>query len=260
MAKPGKTERYIKDKLQREGALLFALFDPVDHPDPQTAGRKAGEAVEAGADLILVGGSIGAQGALLDETIVEIKDKINGLPLVLFPGNLSTVSGKADAIYFMSLLNSRNPYWITMAQALAAPVITRIGLETLPVGYIVVSPGGTVGWVGDANMVPRHKPGICASLAMAGELSGSRFIVTDVGSAAPDPVPLDMIKMVRKAVNPEVPYICAGGIKTPDQAKAMITAGADAIHIGTVIEKSDDVKKTLGEYVKAIKIAGKAKV
>jgi len=59
------------------------------------------------------------------------------------PGNIATITRYADAIYFMSLLNARNPYWIIQAQMLAAPIIKHLKLETLPVGYIVVAPGGT---------------------------------------------------------------------------------------------------------------------
>jgi len=79
--------------------------------------------------------------------------------------------------YFMSLLNARNPYWIIQAQMLAAPIIKHLKLETLPVGYIVVAPGGTVGWVGDVNLVPREKPKIAAALAEAGEMLGNDLLL-----------------------------------------------------------------------------------
>jgi phosphoglycerol geranylgeranyltransferase len=257
--KIGKTERYIKDRINKEGAMLFTLIDPCDHPSPEKAAKAAAESVDAGADLVLVGGSIGAQGALLDDTIVQTKEQIS-VPLVIFPGNISTVSGHADAIYFMSLLNSRNTYWVSMAQALAAPVIKKIGLEPLPVGYIVVEPGGTVGWVGDANVVPRHKPNIAVSLALGGEFSGCRFIITDVGSASqPGPVPYEMVRQVRGVLDPEIPYICAGGIRTAEQAGKIIKNGADAIHIGTALEKTKNVKTTIGGIAKAVKKAGKDK-
>ena len=94
--------------------------------------------------MVLLGGSIGVQGGMLDRVAKAIKDEIE-VPLVIFPGNIGTITTNVDAIYFMSLLNSRNPYWITQAQMLAAPVIKKSGIEPLPVGYIVVQPGGTVG-------------------------------------------------------------------------------------------------------------------
>jgi len=227
----------------------------LDYSSLDRAAATAKDASDAGADIILVGGSMGVQGNILDEVTRRIKEKTN-VPVVLFPGNTGTLTKAADAVYFMQLLNSRNPYWISQAQALAAPVVKQLGIEALPVGYIVVEPGGTVGWVGDANKIPRGKPQIAASLALAGEYVGSRFIVTDVGSASElGPVPLDMVRAVRNAIS--VPYIVAGGIKTPKQAGEIVKAGADAIHIGTAAQDSKDVGKTIKEFVKVVKAEGR---
>ena len=249
-----KVARYIQEKREAEGALFFSLIDPLDHPDTETAIKRAAETAEAGADIVLVGGSVGAQGDLLDDVVKGIKSEVN-VPVVIFPGNISTISKHADALYFMSLLNSRQPYWITLAQTLAAPTVKLLGIEPLPVGYIVIEPGGTVGWVGDANKIPRNKPEIAAAMALGGEYMGSRYIITDVGSAAPEPVPIPMVKAVRHATDNF--YIVAGGIKTEKQVKEIIEAGADAIHVGTAVEKAADVKKEIGKLVKACKQTGK---
>jgi phosphoglycerol geranylgeranyltransferase len=256
--KPGKTEKYINKKIRSDGAILSVIIDPVDWPSPDAAVTAGKQAYEAGADIVAVGGSIGAQGELLDVVTREIKESVD-VPVVLFPGNIATITRFADAIYFMSLLNSRNPYWISQAQTLAAPILHRIGLEPLPVGYIVVEPGGTVGWVGDANLVPRHKPSIAAALALAGEYSGNRVIFTDAGSASKDgPIPLPIVKAVSKAVS--VPYLVAGGIRNSQEAAKIIGAGADWVQIGTAAEKSGDAQKTIQGFVKAIKTEGKKRV
>ena len=223
----GKVEEYIKDGIARKGGLLFALIDPVDYPDPKSAIAAGVGSSEAGADIVLIGGSMGAQGELLDTVAKGIKEK-SSVPIVLFPGNIATVTKYADALYFMSLLNSRNPYWITQAQMLAAPMVKKMGIEALPVGYIVVEPGGTVGWVGDANLVPRGKPQIAAALAMSAELSGFRLVLTDCGSNPKEGhIPLPMVSAVAKSIS--VPYITAGGVRTPAEAAAVISAGADCL-------------------------------
>ena len=246
----GKVENYIREKIKKEGAILSILIDPCDYPLPQKAIETALAAVKGGVDIIAVGGSIGAQGRLLDEVIEGIK-KSTSVPVTLFPGNIATISPLADAIYFMSLLNSRNPYWISQAQALAAPLIRKMKIEALPMGYILVEPGGTAGWVGDANLVPRNKPKIAASLALSGQLLGQRIIYTDAGSNAPLPVPTEMVRTVRKAI--EVIYLVGGGIKTPKQAGEIVAAGADWVQIGTAAENAKDVKKLVGQFIKAIK-------
>ncbi len=256
--KIGKTEKYIYDTLENKGAMLFMLIDPVDYRTDKAAIDAALQSVNSGADLMLVGGSIGAQGELLDHVVRSIKDK-SDVPVVLFPGNIATITKYADAIYFMSLLNARNPYWITQAQVLSAPIIKQFKIEALPVGYIVVAPGGTVGWVGDVNMVPREKPKIAAALAMAGESLGNRFIITDVGSNPQSqgcgPVPVEMIKEVSSMI--DVPYIVAGGIRTLDDMKKSYNAGADILQIGTAIENSESVAKTVSSFAKVVKEEGK---
>ena len=254
----GKTERYINEAISREGGILSVIIDPVDWPSPDAAVKAGIAAAEAGADLVAVGGSMGAQGELLDVVTKSIKEKVS-VPVVLFPGNIATLTRYADAVYFMSLLNSRNPYWISQAQTLAAPIVKRLGIEPLPMGYIVVEPGGTVGWVGDANLVPRNKPGIAAALALGGQYSGCRIIFTDAGSASADgPVPVEMVHAVANTI--DVPYLVAGGIRSPKEAAAIIGAGADWVQIGTAAEKAKEPKKAIGEFVKAVKEEGKRRI
>src|SRR3989338_9564950 len=254
--KPGKVENYINEKIEKDGGIMSIIIDPVDYPKPEKAIETALIADKAGIDIIAVGGSIGAQGKLLDHVVKSIKEQ-TAKPVVLFPGNIATVTPYADAIYFMSMLNSRNPYYISQAQTLSAPLIKHLGIEPLPIGYIVVEPGGTVGWVGDANVVPRAKPKIAAALAMAGEFSGHRIIFTDAGSAAFAPVPTEMVAIVRKSI--DVPYLVAGGIKTAQQASVIITAGADWVQIGTAAENSTSIDELVGKLVSEIRKAGKSK-
>ena len=253
---PGKTEKYIMKRIEEKGGILSVIIDPVDYSTRERAISTGVAASKAGADIVAVGGSINAQGELLDTVTKGIKES-SDVPVVLFPGNIATITPYADAIYFMSLLNSRNPYYISQAQALAAPLIKQLNIEPLPVGYIVVEPGGTVGWVGDANAVPRIKPKIAAALAMAGEFSGHRIIFTDAGSAAYEPIPLEMITTVKKSIN--VPYLVAGGIRTPEQAGDMISAGADWIQIGTAAENSKNPEELLRKFVSSIEKVGKSK-
>lgn len=256
LLKIGKTEQYINDELGRKKGLLFAVIDPLDYKDLDSAAKTARNASEGGADIILVGGSTGVQGEVLDSVTKRIKESVN-VPVVLFPGNIGTVTKFADAIYFMSMLNSRNPYWISRAQMLAAPIMRQLKIEPLPVGYIVVSPGGTVGWVGDAELMPRENPKLAAALALGAQYMGFRFVITDTGSnPAEGHVPLEMVKAVSSVL--DVPYIAAGGIRTPEQAKSVIKAGASAIQVGTAFEKDNSVAR-IKEMVAAVREGAKSR-
>jgi len=246
----GKTEKYILDELAKKKGLLFALIDPLDYKSPADAVKTAKNADEADADVILIGGSTGVQGESLDMIAKQIKESVSK-PVVLFPGNIGTLTKYADAVYFMSMLNSRNTYWISEAQMLAAPMVRQYKVEPLPVAYVVVDPGGTVGWVGDAKRIPRDKPKIAAAFGMAAECMGFRFFITDAGSNPKEGhIPLEMVKAVKSSVS--IPYIAAGGIRTPDEARAVMKAGADIVQVGTAFEKEGSIDK-IKQMVKAVR-------
>jgi phosphoglycerol geranylgeranyltransferase len=239
--KQGKIERYIYEKLESSGSLLFCLIDPVDYKSEDVVIETSKLLAKGGADVMLIGGSTEVQGELLDNVVKSIKESVD-VPVILFPSNISSVTKYADAIYFMSLLNARNPYWITQAQMLSAPTVRKFGIEPIPLGYIVVYPGGTVGWVSDANFIPREKPKLAASLAMAGEFLGNRFILTDTGSNPrlqnSGHVPEEMIRAVKSAIT--VPYIVGGGISNVDELRSVYASGADIVQIGTAFDQNPD--------------------
>ncbi len=234
----GNVESYLRKKVS-ERTLLATLIDPANVETEELV-RLVSELEKAGSDLILAGGSIAA-GAKLEEKIKAIKSSTK-LPVVLFPGNVDGVVPGADAILFMSLLNSGNPYWIIQAQALAAPKIRKIGLEPIPTAYLIFEPGHTTaaGWVGWANPIPRRKPEIALSYALAAEMLGMRWIYLEAGSGAELPVPTEVIKLI--ATHTDLGIIVGGGLRTKEQILARAKAGANIIVIGTKVEESKDLR------------------
>ena len=239
-------ENYINETLQ-DHKLHFTLIDP-DEQSPEEAANMAEAAQKANSDGILVGGSITDQDDL-NLTVKAIKENTD-LPVVLFPGNISGVSKYADAILFMSLLNSTNPYWITGAQALSAPSIKKMGIETIPMGYLIIEPGGTVGWVGDAKPIPRKKSDLALAYSMAAEFLGMRVIYLEAGSGADSHIPLDFIMKVKKLT--DLIVIVGGGIRTAQDALEVRQAGADIIITGTVVEETEDAFKKINELTDVI--------
>ncbi len=134
---------YIEETISEEGVAHLTLIDP-EEQTPEHAGEMASSASSAGTDGIMIGGSTGAEGDLLEETVRQVKNNTD-IPTILFPAGAEGVCGEADAIFFMSLLNSENPFYITGAQKLGAPLVKKFGLEPLSLAYIVVEPGGAVG-------------------------------------------------------------------------------------------------------------------
>ena len=141
----------------------------------------------------MIGGSTFASQAHLDDVVKAIKSSVK-IPTILFPNNITGISGYADAIWFMSLLNSVDPYFLMGAQILGAPLVKKYGLEPISMGYIIVGDGGTAGIVGKAISVPYAKPELAAAHALAGQYLGMRFIYLEGGSGAVNPVPPEMIR------------------------------------------------------------------
>src|SRR3989344_4255831 len=188
--KEGKVYKQILKRIEEKGGLAFTVIDPPNQ-DAKVAGKLAKVAQESGIDAIAVGGSVGAQGELLDSTILQIKNNCS-LPVVLFPGNIASLSKHADAIYFMSMLNSNDPYYITGAQIASSYPVKKMGIEVIPTSYIIVEPGRAVGWVGRAQPIPRNLPYLAGITALAGEYLGSKLVILESGGGAESPAPVEM--------------------------------------------------------------------
>jgi len=246
--KIGKVEKHINEIVDSGKGVLMGLIDP-DKQDPHKGLELAKIMCEGGADVIMLGGSIGVQGPVLDETAKMIKESCN-IPLHIFPGNVGNVTKHADSIYFMSLMNSKNPYWITGAQTLGAHIIKEFGIEAIPTAYLIFEPGQTVGWVGEANLIPRDKPEIAVAYAQAAEYLGKRFVILESGSGSPVHVPLETVSLIRKTT--DINIVIAGGVKTPEQARELVLAGANCIHIGTKIEEASNPLERVKQFAEAI--------
>lgn len=250
MFERGRVEKLLAGAVAERGAGHLTLIDP-DSQSPRQAAAMALAAAKGGTDAIMVGGSVGAAGILLHETVREIRE-LTDLPVILFPSSVAGLCENADAVFFMSLLNSRSPAYIVENQALGAPLILRYGLEPIPMAYIIIEPGGTVGFVGDARLIPRRKPELAAAYALAAKFMGMRMVYLEAGSGADSPVPAGMVALVKKLLG-DVLLIVGGGIRCGDAAAELVAAGADLIVTGTGVEKSQDVTSFVFELTKSIR-------
>ncbi|MHA1942911.1 MAG: phosphoglycerol geranylgeranyltransferase [Candidatus Thorarchaeota archaeon] len=255
----GKVWKYITEKLESEGACHFSLLDP----DPlsttiENVVEIATLAEKAGSDALMIGGS--TIFGVIDDAVKKIGDAVE-IPTILFPGNISGVSEHADAMFFMTLLNSTNPYYIIGAQALAAPKVKLSGIEALSMAYLMVSPGKTAAWVGDAKPFPRDKPKLTAMYAIAAQLLGMKLVYLEAGSGAEGGgVPPEMIATVSQLI--DIPLITGGGFNDVKSVVNAVEAGASIVVQGTYLEKhvQSDNGAGLAKIVKALKEAGAKRV
>jgi len=202
-----------------------------------------------------VGGSTSFSTSHLDKVTKALKKSVE-IPVILFPNNITGISRYADAIWFMSLLNSSDPYFLMGAQVLGAPIIKKFGLEPIPLGYIIVGEGGAVSVVGKAVPIPYNKPELAAAHALAAEYFGMRFVYLEAGSGVGKPVPSDMARAVKNVIN--LPLIVGGGIRTGEQVKELAKAGADIVVTGTVLEENKERHK-IKELIDNMKVHKKTR-
>lgn len=221
--------------------LLSVLVDP-DKAKPSHLDGLLRETANL-ADLYFIGGSLLTADAL-DQTIDYLKARI-ATPCVLFPGSAVQLSAKADGLLLLSLISGRNPDLLIGQHVVAAPRIKQIGLEVLPVGYMLIDGGRptTATYISHTLPIPANKPEIAACTAMAGEMLGLRYIYLDAGSGADQVVSAEMIQAVRE--NCSLPIIVGGGIRNPKQAAIVARAGADVVVVGNALESEPDLATEL---------------
>ena len=244
----GPIETYLLEKIKAEGSIHITLIDP-EKVTGQQAASISENSENSGTAAIMIGGSTFASQAHLDDVVKSVKSSVK-IPTILFPNNITGISSYADAIWFMSLLNSVDPYFLMGAQILGAPLVKKYGIEPISMGYVIVGEGGTAGIVGKAISVPYNKPELAAAHALAGQYLGMRFIYLEGGSGATNPVPPEMIRAVKHLI--ESPLIVGGGIRSKEQAMAAASSGADIIVTGNVTE-TNDAKQRISEIIGAIK-------
>lgn len=239
---------YMKNKLKKS-KLHMTLIDP-DKQKPSDVGYIAKSAYSAGSDAIMVGGSTGISVELLNATVKELKKHCN-LPVILFPTGASTISPYADAIFFMSLLNSRDRKFLISEQMKGAIIVKKMNIEPISMGYIVFEPGMKVAEVGSAELLTENDVDKAVGYALAAQYFGMKLIYLEAGSGAHKIVPPRIIKEVKNNIS--VPLIVGGGIKTSDDARKVISSGADIVVTGTVIEESVNKYTILTEIIKEVK-------
>lgn len=237
---------------KKRGAGFWVLIDP-DKWRPAQLADIAASACEAGADAILVGGSLLLSSHF--DRLVGIIKKNSNVPVILFPGDPAQLSDHADAILFLSLISGRNPAYLIGDQVKVAPVIKSLKIEPISVGYMLIESGVVTSaeFMSDTKPIPRRKADIAKATALSAEYFGMKLIYLEAGSGAKEAVPETMITEVHEYVS--TPIIVGGGIRTPEQAEKKVRAGASFVVIGNVFE-NDNNCSVMRAFASAIHTGG----
>lgn len=233
-----KTTLYqeVLNAISRKERLLAVLIDP-----EKMAIEKARDFIDkvnlSIATHIFVGGSTVDEPAT-DLLVVEIK-KHTKFPLFLFPGDITQLTNKADALLFLSLLSGRNPDYLIGKHVESISKLRDSTLEVISTGYILIENGKqtSVEKVTGTYPMPRNHVQKIVDTAKAGELLGMKLIYLEAGSGAVHPISAEIISKVKQDLN--IPLIVGGGIRSIEQLENAYASGADMIVIGTAFEENE---------------------
>jgi len=196
------------------------------------------------ATLIFVGGSR-VEEKVTDVLVSKIK-KITKLPIVLFPGDITQITGKAHALLFLSLISGRNPDYLIDKHVASISKLRETNLEVISTGYILIENGSPTSVEKVTGTLPMSRSRIneVVDTAFAGQLLGMQLVYLEAGSGAKHPVDMSMISEVKKVLN--IPLIVGGGIRSKQMLDEAYRAGADLVVIGTAFENDESFFNKLG--------------
>jgi len=234
----------IKEAISNGKKLLAILIDP-DKFSVENASAFMKKVNTSIATHIFVGGSV-VNAGVTDGLVDEIK-KHTELPIVLFPGDITQITNKADGLLFLSLLSGRNPDYLIGKHVEAVSELSKTQLDIISTGYILIESGRetAVQQVTETQPMSREDIEKIADTAVAGQLLGMKLIYLEAGSGAMEPVALNIINAVRNVL--AIPLIVGGGIKNKTDLENAYDAGADIVVIGNAFENDeaffDDLQK-----------------
>ena len=234
----------IQDSVVNKKKLLAVLIDPDKFSVENTSNfiKKVNASI---ATHIFVGGSIVDENAT-DILVKEIK-KYTTLPVVLFPGDVTQITNKADALLFLSLISGRNPDYLIGKHVDAISRLKHSNLDVISTGYILIENGKETAVQSVTGTLPMSRNNIqsIVDTAKAGELLGMKMIYLEAGSGAIHPVTSEIVSSVKQEL--QIPLIVGGGIRSKQQLLNAYNSGADLVVIGTAFEDDDTFFNELKE-------------
>ena len=226
----------ILRSISEEKKLLAVLIDP-DKMKPEGLSGFMQKLNQSVATHIFVGGST-VDDYATEILVAEIK-KQTKLPIVLFPGDVTQITNRADALLFLSLISGDNPEYLIGKHIKSISKLRDSNLEVIPTGYLLIENGKQT----SVEKVTQTKPLSITNVqnivdtAKAGELLGMKLIYLEAGSGALKAVPLEIISFVKQELS--IPLIVGGGIRTKKQLEDAYNFGADLVVIGTAFEDDE---------------------
>lgn len=230
-------ERYIYE-VRKKHPLIIPQLDP-DKCNTTQAKVWLDKVAKTDIQIICVGGSM-VDSLSMQEIIDTILNDYDFKIITYLTSNVSALRGCGGrtAMYWGQIPNSPNTAFGWDGLIANSIYLDKREWEPLPAVYVFDDRAyiGTANWISRSYPIPKEKPEISLATAKAAQYMGMRFYIMAGGSGSPNPPPVEHIEKLRKLSDMFV--IATSGIRTVNQIKGVFAAGADAIHIGGILEKN----------------------
>ncbi len=217
--------------------------------DPERIGANSFHRVlkqisDLGVNHISIGSSLVVP--LLFQQMLEVAVRDFDFSVVTYPTNSAVcfLKGVRDrtAIYWMSVLNAENPFYLKDIMIMNSSIICNSEFEPIPTAYVFDDRGEikTANWLARSYPVPRDKPDISLAIALAAQYLGMRFYIMAGGSDTKLIPPAPHVDLLAKKTN--LFLVPTSGITSASDAETMFKHAADAIHVGRILEKENGMK------------------
>jgi phosphoglycerol geranylgeranyltransferase len=243
MFKIGSVEKRIYS-IREEAPLIIPQLDP--EKQSIESSLKICDFLEGlGVQHIALGSSLVNPDSL--QRLVDVIMADYDFSITTYVSNTSSflLKGKKDrlAIYWASVFNAQNMFFLRDSLVLGSLMIDLNFIEPIPTAYVFDDRGskGTANWLSQPNVIPLDKPEISLSNALACQYLGMRFYIMAGGSNSLLPPSVNHVSLLKNKT--DLFLIPTSGIKTKNVVLDLLGAGADALHIGTLIESPNGLEK-----------------
>ncbi len=219
---------YIPGKNCKE---YFVLIDPQKNVNHLRIVEQCNRHSVSG---IMIGGSSTVIEGFSD--FVSMIRSSTDLPLILFPGSHYQVDCSADAIFLLSLLNSKNTKYLIGEHLSAAKQIYNSNLDIITTAYLIITDNMELSVARESKMIPLRQDmkDKLSEYYSAASIMKFDILYLEAGSGADKPLSASTVKNAKSIF--KGPVVTGGGIRTVKQAREILDAGSDCIVTGNIVE------------------------
>jgi putative glycerol-1-phosphate prenyltransferase len=202
--------------------------------------------IEASPDLILIGGSQPFPFEKLANMVEILKQEVD-IPLIGFPGDISQIHIKLDALLALSVVQSTNTKYVLSPLFQVSEFVVKNHLTTFFTPYLILGQTGEtavekilndkMNQIKDIKSLESYLYGL--------QIINPRIVYLEAGSGSADILDSNFVTRTKEILSSS--YLFAGGgVRSIEQALTLWEAGADCVVVGNWIEDSKSALKELG--------------